>query len=363
MLVKKTAESVSLGHPDKSADYISSYILDRYLEKDPGTRYAVEVMLKGNEVIVGGEVKSSVTFSNDDITMFVKNALSDIGYSIEYEKLWKDSAIENSKVKVINLISGQSEGISVGVSNNGWGDQGVFVGYATNNKKFDYLSKEQYYSKKLNYAIYSLAKSNVSLGLGLDIKTQITIAEDKIDTVIVAVPLYYKLTDIVKGKAITYKQLIEELIIANLSIDISDVKVIINGTGDYVEHSSIADCGITGRKLACDFYSVACPLGGGSPWTKDASKADVTLNIYARTLAVRKLGDNDECYVYLSSCIGRSQLPSSYIKYIKDGKEKIVEFSFNTRPNDLINMLDLRKPCYAEMCRESTRSFLYNRLL
>ena len=28
----KTAEAVSLGHPDKTADYISSYILDRCLE-------------------------------------------------------------------------------------------------------------------------------------------------------------------------------------------------------------------------------------------------------------------------------------------------------------------------------------------
>ena len=42
----KTAEAVSLGHPDKTADYISSYILDRFLEQDENTRFAVEVMLK-----------------------------------------------------------------------------------------------------------------------------------------------------------------------------------------------------------------------------------------------------------------------------------------------------------------------------
>ena len=40
----KTAESVSLGHPDKTADYITSYILDRFIERDSSTRYAVEVM-------------------------------------------------------------------------------------------------------------------------------------------------------------------------------------------------------------------------------------------------------------------------------------------------------------------------------
>ena len=30
----KTAEAVSLGHPDKISDYISSYILDRMIEMD-----------------------------------------------------------------------------------------------------------------------------------------------------------------------------------------------------------------------------------------------------------------------------------------------------------------------------------------
>jgi S-adenosylmethionine synthetase len=62
--------------------------------------------------------------------------------------------------------------------------------------------------------------------------------------------------------------------------------VIINGTGKYVQHGPIADCGITGRKLAVDFYGGNGRIGGGSPWTKDPSKADLTLNLYARYLAV-----------------------------------------------------------------------------
>ena len=41
--------------------------------------------------------------------------------------------------------------------------------------------------------------------------------------------------------------------------------VILNGTGNYVSHSSIADCGITGRKLAVDFYGGNCRIGGARP--------------------------------------------------------------------------------------------------
>ncbi|MBQ9775140.1 MAG: hypothetical protein IJW17_03790, partial [Lentisphaeria bacterium] len=33
----KTSEYVSVGHPDKVADYISCYILDRYMERDQNT--------------------------------------------------------------------------------------------------------------------------------------------------------------------------------------------------------------------------------------------------------------------------------------------------------------------------------------
>lgn len=53
----KFSEFVSLGHPDKIADYISQYLLDRYIEQDPDTRYAVEVQIKGYQVTLGGEWK------------------------------------------------------------------------------------------------------------------------------------------------------------------------------------------------------------------------------------------------------------------------------------------------------------------
>ena len=42
----------------------------------------------------------------------------------------------------------------------------------------------------------------------------------------------------------------------------------------------------TGRKLAVDFYGGNCVIGGGSPWTKDGTKADLSLNLLARARAV-----------------------------------------------------------------------------
>lgn len=80
--MKKTAEAVSLGHPDKTADYISCYILDRMIEQDANVRYAVEVMIKDNTVVLGGEIKGNVDLSN--LEEFVKNALREIGYDELY---------------------------------------------------------------------------------------------------------------------------------------------------------------------------------------------------------------------------------------------------------------------------------------
>ncbi len=328
--MRKTAEAVSIGHPDKTADYISSYILDRMIAQDPTVKYAVEVMIKDNTVVLGGEVQGDVDLTNVD--MFVRNALQDIGYDERYAEIWKTNAIDVRKIKVINLIGQQSHDIHQGVAMNGWGDQGVFVGYAC--KGDGLINKELYLVRLLNNALY--IKARQSKNLGIDIKTQITLdSYGHIETAVVAIPIL-ELEDLTT------------FIVQTLG-SIPD-HIIVNGTGAFKKHSSIADCGVTGRKLACDFYSTACPIGGGSPWTKDGSKADVTLNIYARRLALQYLEDNDECFVYLSSCIGRSTLPSAEVVTVKGGVSVATSLEIKQTPVELIESLDLTKPIFAKMC-------------
>ncbi len=328
--MKKTAEAVSLGHPDKTADYISSYILDRMIAQDEQVKYAVEVMVKDNTVVLGGEIKGNVDLSN--LEEFVKSALRDIGYDEPYADRWGQYAIDIRRLKVINLIGQQSSEITQGVAT-GWGDQGVFVGYASKGEGL--VSKELYLARLLNNALY--VKARQSKNLGIDIKTQITINEfGHIETAIVAIPML-EVEDLTN------------FIVQTLG-ETPDT-IIINGTGAFKHHSSVADCGVTGRKLACDFYGTSAPIGGGSPWTKDGSKADVTLNIYARRLALQYLEDNDECFVYLSSCIGQAKLPSAAIKTIKDGVITTTTIEFNKKPFELVEELDLNKPIFAKLCR------------
>lgn len=329
--MQKTAEAVSLGHPDKIADYISSYILDRMIEQDQHVKYAVEVMIKNNTVALGGEITGHVKL--DNVRTYVIDALAEIGYTRDYAARWGDCTINPDQIEIINMIGVQSPDINRGVVRDGWGDQGVFVGYAC--RGTGQINRELYLARKLNRALYGLARESDTLGL--DIKTQITLDDDgAIDTAIVAIPMLRDtdLTDFVVR-----------------TLGARPRHIIINGTGRYTYHASIADCGITGRKLACDFYSTACPVGGGSPWTKDASKADVTLNIFARALAIQNLGDNDECFVYLSSCIGRGDLPSAVVNTITDGVVTTRNINIDARPSVLIPMLGLDAPVFANLCR------------
>ena len=127
--------------------------------------------------------------------------------------------------------------------------------------------------------------------------------------------------------------------------------IIVNGTGRYVRHSSLADCGVTGRKLAVDLYGGNCRIGGGSPWTKDGSKADLTLNIHARKLALDFMRQNRLRGVHtaVSCSIGSPEIEVSY----QDGHgHELKTEKMEARPSELIRKYGLDKPIFTRLCRE-----------
>lgn len=325
------SEYVSLGHPDKIADYISQWLLDRYIERDPETRYAVEVQIKDFRVTLGGEVSSKANFTDEEITAFVRQAVDDIGYTREYMEKWgKENTICGELLDVAVLISQQSPDIAQGLT--GWGDQGIFFGMASYDRQTCGMPYDHTLAKRLCKALFESG-----LG-GLDIKTQIVTDDNKVKKVIVAIPL---LPDTPVGK-------VKRFIRSKLK-GLHGYQLIVNGTGRYVQHASIADCGTTGRKLAVDFYGGNCKIGGGSPWTKDASKADLTLNLAARRMA-KNCAMEHKCdsYVSLACCIGKKQVDV----LITDGAGNvIVEGNFDIDPAELRKAYKLDTPIYASMCR------------
>ena len=136
----------------------------------------------------------------------------------------------------------------------------------------------------------------------------------------------------------------------------TNYKLAVNGTGKFVKHGPIGDCGTTGRKLAVDFYGGNCRIGGGSPWTKDGSKADLTLNLLAREKALeflKKHPDIQEVHCSIACRIGSPEI----IVSLYDGHlNELTSYRETVDPAAIIDRFFLRKPRFAQLCRNGLLS-------
>ena len=113
------------GHPDKVADAISDAILDACLAQDPESRVGCETLVKGNQVILAGEITTKAKLDNESI---VRKTVELIGYRTAQD----DPVFNAESIVLTNLICEQSPDIALGVdkAEQGAGDQGMMFGYA-----------------------------------------------------------------------------------------------------------------------------------------------------------------------------------------------------------------------------------------
>ncbi|HPF30901.1 MAG TPA: methionine adenosyltransferase domain-containing protein [Candidatus Saccharibacteria bacterium] len=305
----KTAESVSPKHPDKICDQISDAILDAHLSEDPFARVAIDVAGGHGVVFVTGEVTS-------------------LAKKVNVEKIVKRLA---GKVQVIEHVAKQSPEIAQGVDSGGAGDQGIMVGYATNETP-EMLPLECALSRHLNKYIYDVCP--------YDGKTQVTIKDGKI------ISLVASFQNIKKDDLLSIvKEWLKQEPLAKCS---DKVKFHINPAGDWGIGGFDADAGLTGRKLVVDNYGPRIPIGGGAFSGKDPSKVDRSGAYMARRIAVDYLKQRKakEVYVYLAYAIGHDQPLEATV--LVDGNEERVE-GYDLTPNGIINFLDMRKPQYEQL--------------
>lgn len=341
-----TSEYVSVGHPDKVADYIVSYLLDRYMERDPKVRFALECQVKDSHVTLGGEVTSVAEFSDGDITGFVRDAVREVGYTAEYAARWPEGATLNAdEIDVRQFIGRQSPDIAQGVDADGWGDQGIFWGMATADAAFGQMPPDHFIAKELGRRLYRLSLGG-RLATGLDVKTQVSMRDGRVLQVVVAVPSM-DAEDIPK-----VRQIALDTVRAHSPVTAIAPQITVNGTGAYVRHASVGDCGTTGRKLAVDLYGGNCRIGGGCPWGKDPTKADVSLNAYARSKALGFIRANPtygEVHCAISCRIGS---PVISLDFFDARMNRIAGKTEADAPCDLIAELGLDRPMFAARCRD-----------
>jgi S-adenosylmethionine synthetase len=254
----RTAECVTPKHPDKMADQISDAILDLCLQYDDSSRVAIEVLGGHGEVYICGELTTGALIPDKAIAKIVERI---VGY--EPKKL------------IINIVK-QSPEITQGVDTGGAGDQGIMKGYACDDNE-EMIPQEMYLARSLCKFLFEKYP--------YDGKTQITLADGKIETLVASfqnVP-----------KKELEASVLEWLTNESPTGHTQPFNLHCNPAGDWSQGGFDADTGLTGRKLMVDNYGPQLSIGGGAFSGKDATKVDRSAAYMARKIAVDLLKKHD----------------------------------------------------------------------
>jgi S-adenosylmethionine synthetase len=303
----RTAESVTVAHPDKVCDQISDAVLDTCLCGDKDARVAIEVMGGHGLITVTGEL---TTVADVDIEAIARATYYSCGYS--------------EPVRIATNVVRQSHEIKAGVDMLGAGDQGIMVGYATK-ETLEMLPLEVVLSRRITKA----------MGLR-DGKAQVTVKDGNVKTIVSSV-----------CSSNTENDNVLEQVVNEILSEYGDEETVWlrNPNGSWTIGGFEADTGLTGRKLAVDNYGPYVPVGGGCFSGKDATKVDRSAAYMARHIAVTYLQkyDADVAYVHLAYAIGVAA-PVMATVTLDDITQPIT--NFDLRPQAIIEYLDLQRPQY-----------------
>ena len=361
-----TSESVTEGHPDKLCDQISDAVLDAYLAVDPRARVACEAAVTTGLVVVMGEISSSN--NGVDVGGAVREAIREAGYTDpEYGFDYRSCAVMVS-------LDAQSDDIALGVDTAleargrsdmedeevegmGAGDQGMMIGYATNETE-ELMPLPITLAHKLTRKMAEIRREGLSPYLRPDGKAQVTVEYERgspkrVTTVVMSSQ---------HAPDVDHSTIADDLVqhvahqVIPSALRDEGTRYHVNPTGRFVTGGPVGDAGLTGRKIIVDTYGGFARHGGGAFSGKDPTKVDRSAAYAARWVAKNLVaaGLSDRLEIQLAYAIGMARPMSISVEtfgsgHVEDSKiVQVVEKHFDLRPGAIIRDLLLRRPIYKQ---------------
>ena len=335
-----TSESVNCGHPDKTCDIIADSFLDEALRQDPNSQMAVECAIKDNLLMIYGEATTNAVIDYEGIA---RKVLKYIGYKQEFDFIKK---ISSQSCQINRAVTKQKLCAN---------DQGIAFGYATNETK-EYMPLPIIIAHKLMQQYEQYRRQNPEKYFA-DAKSQVSVTYDDntavaLHTVLVSVSHTSGLDNSVIYQDINTNVI--KPVLKEYNIDKSDLKTIINPSGEFSIWGSFGDSGCVGRKIVVDTYGGVGHVGGGCFSSKNATKVDRSGAYFARYVAKNIVAHNlcDRCEVELSFGIGIDKPISIRVDTFGTEKvtiEQIYDFindNFDFSIDNMIKELNLLQPIY-----------------
>jgi S-adenosylmethionine synthetase len=361
-----TSESVTEGHPDKICDAISDSILDSLIAMDASSRVAIETLVTTGQVHIAGEV---TTDAYADIPSIVRNVILGIGYDSSAKGFDGHScginvAIDSQSPDIAQGVDAAYEARVEGavdvIDQQGAGDQGLMFGYACTDTP-ELMPLPVALAHRLAKRLTAVRKNGVLPYLRPDGKTQVTIeyAGDqpvRLDTVVVSTQHAADI-DLEQMLGVDVREYVITPEFADLPLDTSDMRLLVNPTGRFVIGGPMGDVGLTGRKIIVDTYGGMARHGGGAFSGKDPSKVDRSGAYAMRWVAKNAVaaGLAQRIEVQVAYAIGKAAPVGLFVETF--GTETVdplkiqqaIAEVFDLRPAAIIRDLDLLRPIYASI--------------
>lgn len=327
--MRKAAEAVTAGHPDKICDQIADAIVDEYLRRDPAARVNVNVFGSRGMLVVGGQVRSQADF---DLAALAKQTYADIGYVDELEVF-------------ANVDAAPLDANAPRVSS----DAVVVNGYATKETR-EMLPRAFVFATNVARRLDDLRRADPNFFWLLpDGKAQVVMERERV----VAVSVQASHAENIAPRDVQ-NALVERAITPIVG---EHAQVVVNPLGAFTSAGFAGASGMSGRKVSSDAYGGLIPHGDSSLSGKDPSRPE-RAGAYMARLAARFLVEQGLATSALVTAVyvpGRAEPLHLEVSGVSDKSRgakmdyaNLIKAQFDFRPDAIVERLGLLKPMYLQ---------------